>query len=417
MTESSIILNEKSRNKEIWNIVLLSAATSISLFGTSIFNFAMGLYVLKITGSGLSFAVTLVLGILSAVIVSPLAGVLADKLPKKLLAVITDTLSGLLLISLYFTADKYNLTIFMIYICTFLLNVLSAIYGISIEASRPNLVSEEKLISMNSINKVIESSSSILGPMIGGIVFALLNIKFFILINGISFIVSSLLQLFIDFKFNYSNDDKKKEKVSFFKDILEGVNYLREKKEILNMFKIFISLNFFIGFSINIPMPYIINNILKLNPKYFGIIQAAFPAGMILGAIIIKKLMGKYSYNSILKSACTMLSLCMYAIGFSAVMYYIIFKSSFYLIYFIIVMIIAGISISFIDIPIFYILQSTVSDYFRGRVLSIGVSISKIVLPAALILSGALIGITPPYVLPITGGILLWIFTIIRFRK
>lgn len=417
MLESAIISNEKLRNKEIWNIILLSAASSISLFGTSIFNFAIGLYVLKITGSGLSFAVTLVLGILSAVIVNPFAGVLADRLNKKLLAVITDALSGLLLITLYFTAAKNNLSIFMIYICTFLLNILSTVYGISIEAARPNLVSEEKLISMNSINKVIESSSSIVGPMIGGIVFALLNIKFFILINGISFIISSLFQLFIDFKFNYIPDDKKKEKVSFFKDILEGVSYLKDKNEILNMFKIFISLNFFIGLSINIPMPYIINNILKLNSKYFGIIQAAFPAGMILGAVIIKSFMGKYSYNSILKSASIMLSICMCAIGFSAVMYYAIFKASFYLIYFIIVMIIAGISISFIDIPIFYILQCTVSDHFRGRVLSIGISISKIVLPAALILSGALIGITPSYVLPITGGVLLWLFTIIRFRK
>jgi hypothetical protein len=270
---------------------------------------------------------------------------------------------------------------------------------------------------MNSINKVIESSSSIVGPMIGGIVFALLNIKFFILINGISFIISSLLQLFIDFKFNYIPDDKNKEKVNFFKDILEGMNYLKDKNEILNMFKIFIALNFFIGLSINIPMPYIINNILKLNSKYFGIIQAAFPVGMILGAVIIKRFMGKYSYNSILKSSCIMLSLCMCSIGFSAVMYYVIFKASVYLVYFIIVMIIAGISISFIDIPIFYILQCTVSDHFRGRVLSIGISISKIVLPAALILSGALIGITPSYVLPITGGVLLCLFTIIRFRK
>ncbi|MDF2881095.1 MAG: Major Facilitator Superfamily transporter [Clostridiaceae bacterium] len=416
MTESTVILNDKLRNKETWNIILISVASCVSMFGTSIYNFAIGLYVLKITGSGLSFAVTLVLGILSTVIVNPFAGVLADKLHKKLLAVITDTISGLLLIGLYFVTNKYNLTIFMIYICTFLLNVFSTVYGISIESSRPNLVSEKRLISMNSINKVIESSSSILGPMIGGIVFALLDIKLFILINGTSFVISALLQLFIDFKFNYCSDGNDKEKINFLKDILEGINYLKCKKDILDMFKIFISLNFFIGLSINIPMPYIINNILKLSPKYFGIIQAAIPAGMILGAIVIKKVMEKYSYKSILKSACIMLSICMCAIGFSSILHYTVYKPAFYLIYFIVFMILAGIAISLIDIPIFYILQRTIPDYFRGRVLSIGIAIAKTVLPAALIISGVLIGITPSYLLPIIGGTLLCFFTLIRFK-
>lgn len=412
MLESIITLKVNLKNREATNIILLSISSCVSLFGTSIYNFAIGLYVLKVTGSGLSFATTLVLGILSNVIVNPFAGVLADKLNKKLLAIITDTLSGFSIIVLYFIVNKYDLNISIIYVCTFVLNIFSTIYGISIESARPNLVSKEKLISMNSINKVIESSSSILGPMVGGVVFAFLEIRFFILINGISFVISALLQLFIDFKFNYSNDTKEKEKVNFMKDISEGVNYIKHRKDILNMFQIFIALNFFIGLSINIPMPYIINNVLKLNSKYFGMIQAALPVGMILGAVIIKKIMEKYLYNNILKSASIMLSICMCAVGFSVILHYIIYNVITFLLYFIILMVFAGIAISLIDIPIFYVLQRTIPDEFRGRVLSIGISIAKTILPAALILSGALIGITPAYLTPIIGGILLCIFSI-----
>jgi predicted MFS family arabinose efflux permease len=193
-------------------------------------------------------------------------------------------------------------------VITFLLNIFSTIYGISIEASKPNLVSQKKLISVNSINKVIESSSSILGPMVGGIVFALLDIKFFIMINGISFVISALLQLFMDFKFNYSTEVKNKEKVNFITDIKEGITYIKDTKNILNMFGVFIVLNFFIGLSINVPMPYIINNVIKLNAKFFGIIEAAFAIGMILGALMIKRIMDKYCYEKIMKLSSILLS-------------------------------------------------------------------------------------------------------------
>lgn len=408
-----------SKNKELSNIILFSAASSISLFGTSIYNFAIGLYVLRLTGSGLSFATTLVLSILSTMIVTPFAGVLADRLDKKLLAIITDTLNGILLISLYLITTGYALSLFMIYMCTFLLNVFTAIYGISIEAAKPNIVSEKRLVSMNSINKIIEASSSILGPMVGGIVFAFLNIRFFIVINGFSFIISAILQLFIDFKFNYyprKEENEEKKKLGFAVDMLEGLSYVKRRKYILNLFGVFVVLNFFIGLSITVPVPYIINNVLKLSAKFYGIIESALPVGMILGALVIKKVMGKASYQKIIKSTNVILSICMAAIGFSVIFHYQIYNDMFYLVYLILVMIITGIVIAFINIPIFYLLQTTIPDEFRGRVLSLGMSAAKMILPAGLVIAGAFIGSIPEYILPMAGGIGLCIYSLLCIR-
>lgn len=409
-------LKNLSKNKELSNVILFSTASFISLFGTSVYNFAISLYVLKLTGSGLSFATTLIISILSTVLVNPFAGVLADRLDKKLLAVITDILNGILLVGLYMLTIQCALNLSMIYISIFFLNIFSTVYGINIEAAKSNLVSEKKLISINAINKVIESTSSILCPMIGGIIFAFLDIRIFIIINGFSFFISALLQLFMDFKFNYNNDGKNKEKINFFTDIIDGITYLRTQKNIINIFGILIALNFFIGLSINVPMPYIINNVLKLNTKFFGIIEASFPVGMILGALIIKKVMNKYFYPKIIKSTSIILSVCMIAIGFSAIIHYKVYNKTVYLIYFILIMILAGIAISSIDIPIFYILQKTIPDSFRGRVLSIGISIAKITLPIALIISGTLIDLIPTYILPIISGIGLCTFSILYIK-
>ncbi len=88
-----------------------------------------------------------------------------------------------------------------------------------------------------------------------------------------------------------------------------------------------------------------------------------------------------------------------------------------YMLYYSSIMAILGVTISFVDIPIVYMLQKLIPDEYRGRVLSIGMSMIKIILPIALILSGALLNIVPSYILPIAGGILLLIINLMLVRK
>lgn len=61
------------------------------------------------------------------------------------------------------------------------------------------------------------------------------------------------------------------------------------QKNIINFIIIFTIVNFFISFSVSIPMPIVLNNILRIPEKYYGFIQGGIPIGMIIGAIIVKK--------------------------------------------------------------------------------------------------------------------------------
>ena len=405
---TTINIKKLHSKREAANILLFSLGKLMSVFGSAIYTFALGLYVLKITGSGLIFATTLILGIIPAIIINPFAGVLADKFNKKILVITMDILSGIFLVAIYFVSSIYGLSLLIIYISIFVISVFTAIFGINIESAKPNIVSDNMLMNINSISKIIDSASLILGPMLGGIVYAFVDIKFFILINGLSFIFSAILEIFIDFKYNSKNNLIIKTTINFFKDIKEGLIYIKERDNLISFFSIFISLNFFIGYSVSVPLPYIINEVLKLSSKELGIIQGAFPLGMIIGALLIKKISEKFSYDTILLRASLVLSICMIIIGLPSVNPEIAFSNTFYLFYYVITMIIFGIAISFIDIPILYMLQRDVPDEYRGRVLSIGMSLVKIILPVALIISGILLTKIPAFILPITGGVLLF---------
>ncbi|MEC0036300.1 MULTISPECIES: MFS transporter [Bacillus] len=404
-------IENKKRNQELRNICLYSIAKTVSLFGSSIYSFALGLYVLQITGSALNFAITLILGTIPMIVMNPFAGVIADKVDKKKLVVCMDVLSGCLLITVYILSNYYGLNLFIIYTTTFLMTVFTTFFGIGLEAVKPNMVTKERLMRINSISKIIDSISLILGPMLGGIVFAVFDIKTFIIINGISFILSAISILFINFKLceQNINEECSIREINFIEDIKEGYSYLLERKSLKNTFSILISLNFFLGFAVTVPLPYIINTVLNLSSKQFGIIQGTFPVGMIIGAIVVKKITDRFSYSYLLKKLSSMLSVFMIILGIPVLFKSFEVNDLVFVITYCVVMIFLGFIIALIDIPLIYFMQNEIPDEYRGRVLSIGLSIGKMMLPIAMALSGLLLNYIPAYTIPIVGGFLYFI--------
>ncbi|PRT19071.1 MFS transporter [Bacillus wiedmannii] len=401
-------IENKKRNQELRNICLYSIAKTVSIFGTSMYSFALGLYVLQITGSALNFAITLILGTIPMIVMNPFAGVIADKVNKKKLVVCMDLLSGCLLIAVYIVSSYYGLNLFIIYTTTFLMTVFTTFFGIGLEAAKPNIVSKERLMSINSISKIIDSVSLILGPMLGDIVFSVFDIKTFIIINGISFILSGIALLFIHFKLFECNinEENAKRRVNFIKDIKEGFSYLLEKESLKNTFHILISFNFFLGFAVTVPLPYIINTVLNLTSEEFGIIQGTFPVGMIIGAIVVKKITDRFTYSYLLKKLSSMLSVIMIILGIPVLFKSFEVNDLVFVITYCVVMIFLGFIIALIDIPLIYFMQKEIPNEYRGRVLSIGLSLGKMMQPIALAISGLLLNYIPAYIIPIAGGIL-----------
>ena len=132
-------LKRNERYKENKNLILLSLGKLISLFGTAIYTFAVGLYLLKTTGSGLTFAINIVLYTLPMVLINPVAGVVADKIDKKIVVVGSGFLNGIFLIGIYLLAGKIGLSITLLYISTFIMTVLAAFFNIGIESAKSPL--------------------------------------------------------------------------------------------------------------------------------------------------------------------------------------------------------------------------------------------------------------------------------------
>ena len=384
------------------NLGLFIIGKLISVFGSAIYTFAIGLYVLKQTGSGFSFALTLFVGLIPTIIFSPVAGYMSDRFDKKKIVVFMDFANGMMFLILFMLTLKFELNQPMIYISTFMTTVFTTFFGIAFEAAKPNLVADEKLMSINSLSKVIDSTALILAPVLGGLIFAFTEIKTFILINAVCFIFSAGIETMIDFNYNVKSTAEINDDGGFVEDIKDGLTYIRKSSEIVKMINVLVILNFFISFSVTVPLPYIINNLLNLSSNQYGIIQGAFPVGMILGAVAVGKIIEKIDYMKLLIFSSITLSVAIALLGLPLVLADA--SSLAYMIYYISVMVIFGIAISFIDVPILWLMQKSIPDNLRGKVLSISMSIVKLIAPLGLVISGMIINSVPVYIMTFAGG-------------
>lgn len=103
---------------------------------------------------------------------------------------------------LFAYTGKFDLGLPVIYFSTFVLTSLTLLLSITFEAAKPNLVSKGKIMRINSLSQMINGVTAIIGPVTGGLIFAFVDIRTFILINGLSFALSATSEIFIDFKYN-----------------------------------------------------------------------------------------------------------------------------------------------------------------------------------------------------------------------
>lgn len=283
------ITNNKQSKLYNKNFSILIVGQIISLFGSAIQRFALSLYLLDLTGSASIFATILALSVIPIIILSPFAGVMADRFNKRNIMVALDTLSGIIIVIygvILFTGNDHYI---IVAVMMLLLSGISTLYQPSVTASIPVIVGDEHLMKANGMVYQVSSLSNFLGPIIAGILYGFLGIKGVIVINGISFFVSAAMELFLTIPFE--KVESKQSPIQMFRaEISEAVQYLKNENRILFRM-IFTSglYNLFLVPVFSVGAPYIIKIMLGMSSQMYGLAEGVIAFGMIIGAFIISQ--------------------------------------------------------------------------------------------------------------------------------
>ncbi len=281
------------RNK---NFIIIVIGQIISLFGNAIQRFSMSLYLLEFTGSTAAFANILAISTIPYILFAPIAGRLSDKINRKKIMVYLDLFCSILIGIYALILLRERDSELIVAIVMFMLSVCYTLYGPAVVSSIPQIVEEDKLTSANGIINQVGSVVNFLGPILAGVLYGLVGIKLIVIINAISFLVSAIMELFLDIpdvvKTDEDTDKGKVLSIDFIKksfiDMGHSFVYLKkEKKIILGIIASYALCNIFLVPILSIVAPYFINILLELPSQVYGVVEGICVLGMILGGFWI----------------------------------------------------------------------------------------------------------------------------------
>jgi DHA3 family macrolide efflux protein-like MFS transporter len=176
------------------NFFLLWQGQFVSQIGSQAFAIAMMFWIKHQTGSASLMGLLMMVSMLPAVILGPIAGTVADHFSRRKIIILSDILRGIpvliLALMIFFVPISPGVIIVLLFFVTLVLGILSSFFRPAISAAIPDIVPKEKISAANSLNQSSGQISLCVGQALGGYLFVVLGAPLLFLIDGITYLFS-----------------------------------------------------------------------------------------------------------------------------------------------------------------------------------------------------------------------------------
>ncbi|QSF43307.1 MULTISPECIES: MFS transporter [Paenibacillus] len=410
------------------NMLLFFTGKLASILGSGMYTFVVGLYILKLTGSGSSFAVTMICGMLPRIVLAPFAGVMADRMNRRRLLIYSDLAAVLTLLLAFLAVSLGGVMLLPIYTSLVLLSVCSTFYGISVSSSLLQLVDSQYIQRAGSLNQMAGSIGNLLAPVLGGMLYAIVPFKLFMLLNAAGFTISTLMSCGLRFKRDpeltesgrsadpatqsHAGRDLSNMLAELRSSLTGGISYVFKQPVIRAVLIIVFWVNFFVV-SLNVVLPFVAVENLSLSSGQYGTLNAMLAAGMLVMSLLLSVRRQSSSPARSLIRGLASLGLLFIAMALPLIFS---FSTGSAFMFLLVLMFLIGSTVMNINIPIQVYLQQTVEADYRGRVFAVVETASGAIAPAGMILYGLLVDLLPAAFLLTASGLAILLVTLLGRR-
>lgn len=357
------------------SIIRFLSAQIISLFGSSIVQYAIVWYITLTTSSGKMLMFSTLCGFMPQIIISLFAGVWIDRYERKKLVMLSDSAIAFstLLLAVSFLAGYKNIWLLMA-----VLIIRSAGTGIqtpAVNAMIPQIVPARQLMRVNGINSTVSSIIMFISPAVSGAVLSVASLEATLFIDVISAVIGVGITSTI---FIRPYEKKLPGKNSYLEEIKNGFAYLKENRFIKRLLIFQLVILFLISPSAFLT-PLMVSRTFGEEVWRLTASEMTYSFGMIMGGLLIASWGGfKKKLNT------TMLAGAFYGalmIGLGTAPLFLIYLVCNALI---------GITAPCYNAPITVTIQEKVIPEMHGRIFSFMQIATSCALPLGMVLFGPL---------------------------
>ncbi len=275
----------------------------VSLVGSQLTGFALGVWTYDTTHSVLWLALTQVALHAPIVLLSPLAGVLADKWNRRTAMIVSDFGAGL---AVFTTAALFlsgHLQPWMVIPLNFVMSSFNTLMWPSYTASVTLLVPKEQYGRASGLVQLGEALPQIAGPAIAGALYVAIRLGNMALIDGATYLFSVMLMLLLVRIPNppHTEEGQRSMSGSVWEQMRFGWDYIIERKGLLALLLFYLSMNFIDGIISALFVPLVLDN---WSADVLGYLSTLMGGGMLAGTLVMSAWGGtKRKINTLLGGA------------------------------------------------------------------------------------------------------------------
>ncbi|THB68492.1 MAG: MFS transporter [Gammaproteobacteria bacterium] len=360
--------------KSIKTYLVIWLGQFMSMFGTTMTGYSLGVWLLKQDNSVANYSLVLFAVLTPSMLFAPIAGVLIDRFNRKAIMIAGHACAGLCslgIIVLYFCG---MLRLGFIVPLVAISSVCNGMVNAAFMASTSLLVSKDNLTRASGLMGIARALITIAAPPFAILLLDVFGLKLILSVDVVSFLFAIICFSLTSIPQPQKNIDDKKNIVA---DLLFGVRYILKNRSLLHLLLFFMVVVFFVGLA-NASMPPFVMAL--SGEKGVSVVFACAGVGALIGASFLATVKGIKNHVLFIIAAAIIFGAGLVVVSFSKGL--LLIAIAFF--------VVAAIQITAIGANQ-VIWQKKVEPEYQGRVLTTAVLFASITLPVALLLAGPVV--------------------------
>lgn len=372
-------------------VTVFLVGQTITTFGSFLVQYAIMWHLTLTTKSGLVLALAAVFGFLPQAIVSIFAGVWADRVNRKMMIIVSDSVIALatLILAIFMLSGVEDL--WLIFLIMAVRSIGAGVQMPAISALVPQIVPTDKLLTVNGINSSISSSLQLLAPVAAAAVYSTMSLSAILFIDVVTAVIglSLLATVAVPTLARVASEDKP----SYFADLKEGMAYIFSNQLVRWVMAIFAIVFLLIVAPSNLS-PLMIARTFGGEVWMLTVLELSFGVGMLIGGALIAVFAKKIDRIGMIIGSSILFGILATAMGFTTNL--ILFFALFFVV---------GIAVPAFSTSAMTLLQETVEPERQGRVFGFLGIVMAVAMPLGMSILGPLADVVSVEILLIITGI------------
>jgi DHA3 family macrolide efflux protein-like MFS transporter len=386
-------LKPQSESMPGWKkkVTVFLVGQTVTTFGSFLVQYAIMWHLTLTTKSGLVLALAAVFGFLPQAIVSIFAGVWADRVNRKMMIIVSDSVIALATLALAVFMLSGVEDLWLIFLIMAIRSIGAGVQMPAISALVPQIVPTDKLLTVNGINSSISSSLQLLAPVAAAAVYSTMSLSAILFIDVVTAVIglSLLATVAVPTLARVASEDKP----SYFADLKEGMAYIFSNQLVRWVMAIFAIVFLLIVAPSNLS-PLMIARTFGGEVWMLTVLELSFGVGMLIGGALIAIFAKKIDRIGMIIGSSILFGVLATAMGFTTNL--ILFFALFFVV---------GVAVPAFSTSAMTLLQETVEPERQGRVFGFLGIVMAVAMPLGMSILGPLADVVSVEILLIVTGL------------